>query len=153
MISYPTRTKKERLALLEQLRVETRWNKTELIQKIRIWKESYPIRFQRSGMTLKKHLDQIIDRGADLDLFDYLLRQVQIRVCVENTDDDDDDSVVLTTLQRIAAEYDQSILDARWETPEDLHVAYAMCANYDGLVRDLETNGYVVNDAMYSLRS
>ena len=68
-----------------------------------------------------------------------------IRITLDNLDDRDG-CVLITTPDKAAAVFDQSIAGAQWEAPEDMDIAYAMPSDSPTLLAELEAEGYIIAD-------
>ena len=64
--------------------------------------------------------------------------------------DHDDEMVTVYCDDQEAAILDQSIDGSMWEAPGDLDVAYAVICDREGLVEELEADGYEVDTSDYS---
>lgn len=83
-----------------------------------------------------------------------LAQTVMRNPIVKLTNCDGDETSVLATVEGPGAqkwaENDMSISGSSWETPHDMpNVAYAMIADYPGLVNDLRAEGYKLDVSEY----
>lgn len=142
MIDIYRMNKEQTIQMIEQLRTEVGWGKRDLLKMVREWNREYWPR------GLDDELKDIIKRGKIEQLFWHLVEKAPFKIELDNLDDDEG-GVMVYCNSKILAVHDQSVAGSHWECAPDMPVAYACAGDHPNLVKELEDEGYIVNDDNY----
>jgi hypothetical protein len=144
MIDIYRMTPEQTVEMIEQLRLEVRWSKFDLLKKIREYVNGYwNAELDAALADLVKH------PGILKEIWWDLVKNAPFRIKLDNLDDREG-CVMIEAESKILAIHDQSISGSRWEAPDDLDIAYAMPMDHPGLLEELKKEGYEINDDEYS---
>lgn len=143
MIDIYHMTPEQTIEMIEQLRVEVRWSKFELLQKIREHVNGYwNAKLDDALADLAKHPDLL--KGLWWDL----VHCAPFRIKLDNLDDREG-CVMIDAESKILAVHDQSIAGCHWGARDDMDGAYAMPGDHPGLLEELKKENYEIDDSEY----
>lgn len=146
---------RETQELIVKLSDEVGWSSEELLNHVR---QSLGSSVERmtdrnvNGMLLGTIFDEVtaMDPGGhDMrKLLHNLISEAPFKISMDNLDHHG--AVMIYCNSQILATHDQSIAGSMWECPGDMDVAYAMPCDHPGLLEELKSEGYVINEDNYS---
>lgn len=137
-------TPDQTVEMIEQLRVEVRWSKFDLLKKIREYVNGYwNAKLSEALADLTKH------PGLLQEIWWDLMNNAPFRIKLDNLDDREG-CVMIDAESKILAVHDQSIAGCHWEAPDDMDGAYAMPLDHPDLLDELKKESYEINDDEYS---
>jgi len=143
MIDIYRMTPEQTVKMIEQLRVEVRWSKFDLLKKIREYVNGYwNAKLEAALADLVKH------PGILEEVWWELVKNAPFRIKLDNLDDREG-CVMVEAESKILAVHDQSIAGSKWEAPDDMDIAYAMPMDHPGLLEELKKENYDIDDSEY----
>jgi hypothetical protein len=143
MIDIYRMTPEQTVEMIEQLRLEVRWSKFELLKKIREYVNGYwNAKLDAALADLVKH------PGILKDIWWDLVNNAPFKIKLDNLNDREG-CVMVWADSKILAIHDQTISGCRWEAPDDMDGAYAMPMDHPGLLEELKKEGYDIDDSEY----
>lgn len=128
------------IAAIELLRQEVGWSEIDLLLMVRARAGKY------WRADLGTILKDIIKNDEINELFWHLVELAPFKIKLDNLDHSNG-MVSIDCYSSILAQHDQSIDGCNWEFPDNGSFAHAITTDRPGLTKELEAEGYIVDDS------